>query len=81
VHSARCAGFPQRRPRPKTMPFACLGTDGAPAKQTTRVTVTVERNECGRQSATIGSPAVAQPIRSGSSLSAKVLLGNLISGS
>lgn len=60
--------------RPETMLFACLGPDGAPAKQTTTqviwlqhaqgalrgtVTVTVESNECSQQGATIEIPAVA----------------------
>ena len=54
--------------RPETMLFACLGPDGAPAKQTTTqvislqhaqaalrgtMTVTVECNECSQQGATI----------------------------
>jgi len=60
--------------RPETMLFACLGPDGAPAKQTTTqviwlqhahgalrgtMTVTVESNECSQQGATIQIPAVA----------------------
>jgi serine/threonine-protein kinase len=60
--------------RPETMLFACLGPDGAPAKQTTTqviwlqhahgalrgtMTVTVESNECSQQGATIEIPAVA----------------------
>ena len=60
--------------RPETMLFACLGPDGAPAKQTTTqviwlqhahgalrgtMTVTVESNECSQQDATIEIPAVA----------------------
>ena len=83
--------------RPETMLFACLGTDGAPAKQTTRVIwlpyATVrqrrhdrdcernERSETRRSESRPWPRAVAQPKRSGKSLSAKVLLGNLISGS
>ncbi len=60
--------------RPETMLFACLGPDGAPAKQTTTqviwlqqshgalrgtMTVTVESNECSQQGATIETPVVA----------------------
>jgi serine/threonine-protein kinase len=60
--------------RPDTTLFACLGPDGAPAKQTTTqviwlqqahgafrgtMTVTVESNECSQQGATIEIPAVA----------------------
>ncbi|HEY1842016.1 MAG TPA: serine/threonine-protein kinase [Mycobacterium sp.] len=60
--------------RPETELFACLGPDGAPAKQTTTqviwlqqahgafrgtMTVTVESNECSQQGATIKIPAVA----------------------
>jgi hypothetical protein len=60
--------------RPETMLFACLGPDGAPAKQTTTQVIWLQH----AQGALRG--AVAQPKRSGKFLSAKVLLGNLISG-
>ena len=56
------------------MLFACLGPDGAPAKQTTTQVIWLQH----AQGALRG--AVAQPKRSGKFLSAKVLLGNLISG-
>ncbi|UQX09925.1 serine/threonine-protein kinase [Candidatus Mycobacterium methanotrophicum] len=60
--------------RPDTVQFACLGPDGAPAKQTTTqairlarsngslhgtMTVTVDTDECGQAGATIEIPAVA----------------------
>ncbi|MGA7133118.1 MAG: serine/threonine-protein kinase [Mycobacterium sp.] len=60
--------------RPETMPFACVGPDGTPAKQVTTqvlwlqyahgalrgtMTVTVESNECGQQGAKIEIPSVA----------------------
>lgn len=60
--------------RPDKVLFACLGPNGAPAKQTTTqairleqshgalrgtMTVTVNSNECGQQGATIEIPAVA----------------------
>lgn len=60
--------------RPEKVLFACLGPNGAPAKQTTTqtirleqshgalrgtMTVTVNSDECGQQGATIEIPAVA----------------------
>lgn len=63
--------------RPDTMLFACLGPNGATAKQTTtqaislrqdhgalrgKMTVMVESNECGQQGATIEIPAVASRV-------------------
>ena len=60
--------------RPDKVPFACLGPNGAPAKQSTTqtirlaqshgalrgtMTVTVNSNECSQQGATIEIPAVA----------------------
>ncbi|HXY63990.1 MAG TPA: hypothetical protein VEI45_06500 [Mycobacterium sp.] len=60
--------------RPDKVLFACLGPDGAPAKQTTTqairlqqlhgalrgtMTVTVNTNECSQEGATIEIPAVA----------------------
>jgi serine/threonine-protein kinase len=60
--------------RPDKVLFACLGPNGAPAKQTTTqairleqshgalrgaMTVTVNSNECSQQGATIEIPAVA----------------------
>lgn len=62
--------------RPETAPFACLGPNGRPGKQTTTqvlslkpqaqgsmrgvMTVTVHTNECGQIEAQIVSPAVAE---------------------
>lgn len=62
--------------RPETAPFACLGPNGTPGKQTTTqvlslkpqaqgsmrgvMTVTVHTNECGQIEAQIVSPAVAE---------------------
>jgi len=63
--------------RPETAPFACVGPDGTPAKQTTKqviwlqqahaalrgtMTVTVSSDECGQQGATIEIPAVAEHV-------------------
>lgn len=63
--------------RPETVPFACVGPNGVPAKQTTTqairlqlahgalrgtMTVAVKSNECGQQGATIQIPAVAARI-------------------
>jgi serine/threonine-protein kinase len=60
--------------RPDKVLFACLGPDGAPAKQSTTqtirlqqlhgalrgtMTVAVDTNECGQEGATIEIPAVA----------------------
>jgi serine/threonine protein kinase, bacterial len=60
--------------RPETMLFACVGPNGAPAKQTTEqaiwlqqahgalrgtMTITVSSDECAQQGATIEIPAVA----------------------
>lgn len=63
--------------QPETLPFACVGPDGTPAKQITKqviwlqqahaalrgtMTITVSSDECGQQGATIEIPAVAERV-------------------
>lgn len=64
--------------RPQTLQFPCVGTNGAPSKETTVqvlslqphangplrgvMTVTVQTNECGQQGGQISIPAVAERV-------------------